>query len=62
MTKHLPPKGQSLIAKHKASESCPCNPEKIVKTIGRASGRGGSHQGYRTEVSFQHKILVTEEV
>ena len=58
MTKHLPPMGQSLIGKHTASDTCPCNPVKSTSTKRSATGRGGRHQGYQApEVTFQHNLI-----
>lgn len=40
---------------------CGCGATRNVKYIGRSSGRGGSHQGYRTEVTVAHKAFASTE-
>lgn len=43
---------------HSSSPLCPCNPEKITSRKQGASGRGGRHQGYKTEITYRHNMLV----
>jgi len=58
MERHIPPAGQSMIPLHKAMASCPCGPTRTVITKRAASGRGGSHQGYKSiSVTYQHKMI-----
>ena len=57
-TRHMPPAGQSLIGKHTASATCPCNPTRTATTKRTASGRGGRHQGYATAtITFTHNLI-----
>lgn len=63
MVKHIPPAGQSLIVGHTCTLNgeCVCNPTRIVKTLASTSGKGGKHQGYRQQVSYQHHFIDKEQ-
>jgi hypothetical protein len=59
MEKHIPPFGQSLIGLH-TGKDCKCEPRKITSHTAKSSGRYGKHQGYRSNVVYQHNLIEEE--
>lgn len=39
------------------AQNCACNPDRTVNYKARTSGRGGRHQGYTTQVTWNHNTL-----
>lgn len=46
---------------HTYNKDCPCKPSVRTASIGRSSGRYGTRQGYRSEVTFIHNELPEEK-
>lgn len=53
-------KGTSF-ARHLGGEKCVCKPRRAVDYKPASVGRGGRHQGYKTQVTFHHNPFEDEK-
>lgn len=58
-TMHRSKDGSFLIGHE--GENCPCKPERVVEYKGRSTGRYGSRQGYKQNVTYLHNPLPVKQ-